>query len=92
VLEPKLLLLDEPTSALDVSIQKQVLALLRDLQRRHHMSYLFISHDLKVVRAVAHRVIVMREGKVVESGATEQIFSRPQHEYTRLLLSASLLA
>jgi microcin C transport system ATP-binding protein len=92
VLEPKLLLLDEPTSALDVSIQKQVLALLRDLQRRHHMSYLFISHDLKVVRAVAHRVIVMREGKVVESGPTERIFSQPEHEYTRLLLSASLLA
>jgi microcin C transport system ATP-binding protein len=91
VLEPKLLLLDEPTSALDVSIQKQVLLLLRDLQRRHRMSYLFISHDLKVVRAVAHRVIVMRQGKVVESGATEQLFSNPQHDYTRLLLSASLL-
>jgi len=90
VLEPKLILLDEPTSALDISVQKQVLALLRELQRRHGMSYLFISHDLKVVRAVAHRVLVMRDGQVVESGATESIFDDPQHGYTRSLLEASL--
>jgi len=90
VLEPKLILLDEPTSALDISVQKQVLALLRDLQKRHGMSYLFISHDLKVVRAVAHRVLVMKEGQVVESGDTESVFEAPQHEYTRTLLEAAL--
>ncbi len=91
VLEPKLILLDEPTSALDVSVQKQVLGLLRGLQLRHGMSYLFISHDLKVIRSVCHRVLVMRQGQVVESGDTEQVFTRPQHDYTRLLLQASLL-
>ncbi len=90
VLEPKLILLDEPTSALDISVQKQVLGLLRDLQRRHGMSYLFISHDLKVVRAIAHRVLVMKEGRVVETGTTETIFDSPQHSYTRKLLEAAL--
>jgi microcin C transport system ATP-binding protein len=90
VLEPKVLLLDEPTSALDISVQKQVLGLLRDLQKRHGMSYLFISHDLKVVRAVSHRVLVMRDGQVVESGETETVFRSPQHPYTRTLLEAAL--
>ena len=90
VLEPKVMLLDEPTSALDISVQKQVLELLRSLQIKHHMSYLFISHDLKVVRAIAHRVIVMKAGNVVEQGATNQVFDSPQHEYTRQLLEASL--
>lgn len=90
VLEPKVMLLDEPTSALDISVQKQVLALLRDLQKRHGMSYLFISHDLKVVRAVAHRVLVMKEGRVVESGDTEKLFRTPQQDYTRTLLEAAL--
>ncbi len=90
VLEPKLILLDEPTSALDVSVQKQVLTLLRDLQRKHRMSYLFISHDLKVIRAIAHRVMVMRDGKVVEAGETERVFDAPQHEYTQRLLAAAL--
>jgi microcin C transport system ATP-binding protein len=91
VLEPKLMLLDEPTSALDVSVQKQVLELLRDLQERHHMSYLFISHDLRVIRAVAHRVLVMRDGRVVESGETAKVFAAPQHAYTQTLLDAALL-
>jgi microcin C transport system ATP-binding protein len=90
VLEPKLILLDEPTSALDVSVQKQVLALLRELQQRHHISYLFISHDLRVIRAVSHRVIVMRNGEVVEQGRTKDLFSAPQHQYTQLLLNAAL--
>jgi len=91
VLEPKVLLLDEPTSALDVSVQKQVLGLLRSLQQRHGMSYLFISHDLKVIRSIAHRVLVLKEGRVVESGSTEQVFNQPSHDYTRLLLEAALL-
>jgi microcin C transport system ATP-binding protein len=90
VLEPKLVLLDEPTSALDVSVQRQVLELLRNLQRRHSISYLFISHDLKVVRAVSHRVMVMRAGRVVEAGPTEELFENPRHEYTRTLLNAAL--
>ncbi|MDQ7073857.1 MAG: ABC transporter ATP-binding protein [Gammaproteobacteria bacterium] len=92
VLEPKLVMLDEPTSALDVSVQKQVLELLHRLQQDHGMSYLFISHDLAVIRAMSHRVLVMKEGKVVESGETEGLFNNPQHAYTKTLLSASLLA
>ncbi|MBI3899387.1 MAG: ABC transporter ATP-binding protein [Gammaproteobacteria bacterium] len=91
VLEPKLVLLDEPTSALDVSVQKQVLQLLRELQRRHRLSYVFISHDLGVIRSMAHRVVVMRNGQVVESGETEVLFSQPQADYTRTLLQASLV-
>jgi microcin C transport system ATP-binding protein len=92
ILEPKLMLLDEPTSALDVSVQKQVLELLRDLQQRHHMSYLFISHDLGVIRAMAHRIIVMRHGRFIEHGPTAQLFHAPQAEYTRQLLHASLFS
>ncbi len=91
ILEPKLILLDEPTSALDASVQKQVLELLLSLQVKHGISYLFITHDLKVIRAMAHRVLVMRGGSVVESGETEQLFMSPQHEYTQSLLQASLL-
>jgi microcin C transport system ATP-binding protein len=91
VLEPKLVLLDEPTSALDVSVQKQVLELLRSLQRRHGLSYIFISHDLGVIRAMAHRIVVMRDGKIVEEGQTETLFNNPQNSYTQTLLQASLL-
>jgi len=90
ILEPKLILLDEPTSALDVSVQKQVLELLRKLQVKHNISYLFITHDLKVVRAMAHRLIVMQTGKLIEQGSTEHIFTRPQHPYTQALLQAAL--
>ena len=90
VLEPDVILLDEPTSALDVSVQKQVLALLADLQEKWKLSYLFISHDLRVVRAMAHRVIVMRQGKVVEQGNVEEVFNNPKNDYTRELAYASL--
>lgn len=90
VLKPRLVMLDEPTSALDLSVQAQIVDLLRDLQRRHRLTYLFISHDLRVVRALAHNVIVMKAGKVVEQGSAEAIFERPQHAYTRALLAAAL--
>lgn len=90
ILEPDVILLDEPTSALDVSVQKQVLGLLSDLQVKHKLSYLFISHDLRVVRAMSHRVIVMREGKIVESGPVKDVFENPQQAYTRELAQASL--
>ena len=89
ILEPDLILLDEPTSALDVSVQKTVLELLINLQKKYQLSYLFISHDLKVVRAMSHRMIVMKDGGVVEQGATEDIFNNPQQSYTRDLLKAS---
>ena len=89
VLEPKLLVLDEPTSALDMSVQAQVVDLLQDLQRRKRLSFLFISHDLKVVRALANEIVVMREGKVVERGPAEEVFSRPRDPYTRALLAAA---
>ena len=90
ILEPDVILLDEPTSALDVSVQKQVLSLLSDLQLRHKLSYLFISHDLRVVRAMSHRVIVMREGRIVESGPVSDVFENPQQNYTRELARASI--
>jgi len=89
VLEPKFVMLDEPTSALDMSVQAQIVDLLRDLQRRRKLAYLFISHDLRVVRALSNDVIVLRAGKVVEKGTAEQIFSNPKHEYTRALMAAA---
>ncbi len=92
VLEPKLILLDEPTSALDVSVQKQVLELLLRLQHHYHISYLFISHDLKVIRAVSHRIMVMRAGRIIEHGETEQVFNQPRDAYTQTLLHASLFS
>jgi ABC-type microcin C transport system duplicated ATPase subunit YejF/ABC-type microcin C transport system permease subunit YejE len=90
VLKPRLVVLDEPTSALDVSVQAQIVELLRALQARHGIAYLFISHDLRVVRALSHRIAVMRDGVVVEQGAAADIFARPQSEYTRALLAAAL--
>ena len=89
VLEPKFLILDEPTSALDMSVQAQIVDLLRDLQRRHKLTYLFISHDLKVVRALANSIIVLRHGKVVEQGPAETVFSAPKTDYTKALLAAA---
>ncbi|MEP1932308.1 MAG: ABC transporter ATP-binding protein [Roseibium sp.] len=89
VLEPKFVMLDEPTSALDMSVQAQVVDLLRDLQKAHGLAYLFISHDLKVVRALANEVIVMRQGKVVEAGPADQIFDRPETDYTKALMAAA---
>ncbi len=88
-LHPKLLILDEPTSALDVSVQAVILRLLADLRERLGMSYLFVSHDLNVVRLLSDRVLVMYLGKIVETGPAEAIFARPRHPYTRALLSAS---
>ncbi|KAF1040358.1 MAG: putative ABC transporter ATP-binding protein YejF [Herbaspirillum frisingense] len=92
VLQPELLLLDEPTSALDVTVQQQVLQLLSELQRRHGMAYVFITHDLAVVHAMAHQVMVMKDGKVVESGDAASVLQRPQHDYTRRLVAAASYA
>jgi microcin C transport system ATP-binding protein len=89
VLEPKFLVLDEPTSALDVSVQAQVVDLLRELQRRRGLTYLFISHDLRVVRALANEVMVMQGGKVVEFGPARDIFTAPRTAYTKALMAAA---
>ena len=88
ILNPALLVLDEPTSALDVSVQKQVLELLAHLQQKYQISYLFISHDVEVIRAMSHRVLVMQDGKVVETGIAEQILTQPQQAYTKKLVDA----
>ena len=89
VLEPKFIMLDEPTSALDMSVQAQVVDLLRDLQKKRGLAYMFISHDLKVVRALANEVIVMRNGKVVEQGTADEIFDNPKTDYTKALMAAA---
>ena len=90
VLRPDFIVLDEPTSALDMSVQAQIVDLLRELQARHSLAYMFISHDLRVVRALSHYVIVMRNGVIVEQGPTQQIFNAPREDYTRALLAAAL--
>jgi len=90
ILKPKLIILDEPTSALDVSVQAQIVELLRGLQAKYHLSYIFISHDLRVVRAMAHQIIVMKDGKVVEAGAANDVLCNPREEYTQKLLAAAL--
>jgi microcin C transport system ATP-binding protein len=88
-LEPRFVVLDEPTSALDMSVQAQIVDLLRELQRRRSLAYLFISHDLKVVKALANEVVVMRNGRVVEQGPASEIFTSPREDYTRALLAAA---
>jgi microcin C transport system ATP-binding protein len=89
VLKPRFVVLDEPTSALDMSVQAQIVDLLQQLQRDHHLGYLFISHDLRVVRALAHRIVVLRHGQMVEQGPAVEMLSRPQHEYTKALMAAA---
>jgi microcin C transport system ATP-binding protein len=89
ILRPKLVVLDEPTSALDMTVQVQIVELLRALQRKHAIAYLFISHDLKVVRALSHKVIVMRNGDVVETGETAALFDNPRSDFTRDLMRAA---
>ena len=90
ILKPKVMVLDEPTSALDRSVQKQIVELLRTLQKTHDLSYLFISHDLAVVRAIADHIIVMKQGKIVEEGPTEDIFDHPRDIYTQTLMAAAI--
>jgi microcin C transport system ATP-binding protein len=89
VLKPRFVVLDEPTSALDMSVQAQIVELLRGLQERHRLAYLFISHDLKVVRAMAHHVVVLKDGKVVEQGETSAVMDNPREPYTRALMDAA---
>jgi microcin C transport system ATP-binding protein len=90
VLKPQLIILDEPTSSLDRTVQFQVIKLLRDLQVQYNLSYMFITHDLKLVRTLCHTVIVMKEGRIIEAGDTQRIFDQPQKTYTRELLQAAL--
>jgi microcin C transport system ATP-binding protein len=91
VLRPRVVVLDEPTSALDMTVQVQIVELLRSLQAQHKLAYLFISHDLKVVRALSHKLIVMRQGEIVEAGAAAEIFRAPKSAYTRELMAAAFL-
>ncbi len=91
VLKPEFVVLDEPTSALDLSVQAQIIELLKNLQQKLGLSYMFISHDLRVVRAIAHNLIVMHKGVVVEQGVTSQIFDHPQESYTKTLINAAFM-
>jgi oligopeptide transport system ATP-binding protein len=89
ILKPKVVILDEPTSALDRSVQRQVIELLRDLQQKHNLSYVFISHDLSVIKAISDHVVVMKDGKIVEEGPTQEIFEAPAQDYTKALIAAA---
>jgi microcin C transport system ATP-binding protein len=89
ILKPRFVVLDEPTSALDMTVQVQIVDLLRELQRKHELGYLFISHDLRVVRAMAHKLIVMRNGEVVEAGSADAVFEAPKTDYARALMAAA---
>ena len=88
ILEPKILILDEPTSALDVTIQNQILSLLNNLQKELGLSYIFISHDMRVIRAIANKIIVLKEGIIVEENLSKDIFNSPKSEYTKKLISS----
>jgi microcin C transport system ATP-binding protein len=90
-LKPKLIILDEPTSALDLSVQAQIIELLKNLQAKHGLSYVFISHDLRVIKAIAHQLIVLFKGKIVEHGASAAIFANPAQDYTKTLINAAFL-
>ena len=90
ILQPKLLICDKPTSMLDISVQAQILSILKELNQRDGLTMLYISHDLDVMRALCHRVAVMKEGRIVEMGPVEEVFGHPQHEYTRQLLEARM--
>jgi microcin C transport system ATP-binding protein len=87
-LKPKLVVLDEPTSALDRTVQVQIVELLKSLQKKHKMAYIFISHDLKVIRSMSHRIIVMKDGNIVEAGDAKKIYNNPQNSYTKSLLQS----
>lgn len=87
ILQPQLIVLDEPTSSLDSSVQAQILALLKSLQEKHQLAYIFISHDLKIVKSLCHQIIVLRQGEVVEQGECQKVFAAPSTEYTRQLLA-----
>ena len=89
IINPKILVLDEPTSALDVTVQKQVLQLLQRLQREHGLSYLLITHDVDVIRAMAHQVLVMKDGVIVEHGSVDAVLTHPSHAYTQILVSSA---
>jgi len=91
VLRPRFVVLDEPTSALDLSVQAQIIDLLKNLQQKYALSYMFISHDLRVVKAIAHHIIVLRSGKIVEQGDNARIFGAPEHEYTKALIEAAFM-
>lgn len=92
ILRPQIIILDEPTSALDVTVQAQIIDLLKRLQNKYALSYIFISHDMNAIRAISHRIMVMKDGKVVETGTVEQIFNQPKHKYTKELIAAAKLA
>ena len=87
-LKPKLVVLDEPTSALDRTVQVQIVDLLKALKKKHKIAYIFISHDLKVIRSMSHRIIVMKDGNIVETGDAEQVYTSPQNTYTKNLLKS----
>lgn len=91
ILNPRIIILDEPTSALDMTVQAQIINLLKDLQQKYKLSYIFISHDMNAVRAISHKVMVMKDGKIVETGKTDDIFNHPRHTYTKQLIKASML-
>ena len=91
ILNPQIIILDEPTSALDVTVQAQIIKLLKHLQQKLKLSYIFISHDMNAIKAISHRVIVMKDGKIVEQGTVKQIFQSPRHSYTKNLIKATKL-